>query len=795
VECLETRCVPTLTAFSAAAVAGVEGQTATGLFATFTDSDSSLTPANFTVNVNFGDGTTPVTVVPTQTSPTTYNVTASHLFAEESGSNTPPAPFNVTVTVTDNVNNLTSTATTPAQITDASLSSGNAVNPAGTLPTPTAFTGGNTGNSTSAAAGLANFEAAIGGVNNAGGPATSSGFRTINWDGVKTDGTDFGGGANTTVIVSGHTVAIPLNRFQSRGVFFSAIYAVSNDGFADVNPSVGSLLPAFSKPSTFAMFNENDIDFKFVVPSGTTPNSTLVSAASRGFGVIFINVELPGTTMELFNGTTSLGVFNVPVGGKSQPVFLGELFNSPLITSATLTLGTDVLFSFDGTTVTPGPNADDGVTHNLVTVDDWAFAEPQPIGNGFPIVSGAQGTPQALPTVSATEGAAFTGVVATFSDADPNANAKDYTATINWGDGHSTNGSITADPAGGFDVSGTNTYAESGNFPINVDVLDFGGGSQSINNTAKVAEAPLTVTGAAGLTASTGIQFTGVVASFTDAAPGSLATDFTATISWGDGNTSAGTIVATSTGFNVVGTNTYAVPGRFTIQITIQDEGQALATASTASSNVVVGTTNERLVAQLFHDLLGRTVDPGGLASFTGMLNSGATSLQVVQAIEGSPEFRNVEVNNVFVQLLGRPADPGGLSSFSAFLAGGGTVEQVEEMVAASPEFFQNQGGGTNDGFLDALFGKALGRAVDPMGRATFDQMLNSGVSRAQVAAAIFTSTEFEQDLVGKLYLKFLRRPVDSNGLNTSVSLLQSGGRDEQLIAALVSSPEYASLV
>src|SRR5262249_33756815 len=90
---------------------------------------------------------------------------------------------------------------------------------------------------------------------------------------------------------------------------------------------------------------------------------------------------------------------------------------------------------------------------------------------------------------------AFTGVVASFSDLDPNGNAKDFTATINWGDGHSTNGTITKNAQGGFDVSGTNTYARPGLFPINVDIADFGGGNGiagsiptvSVNNTAKVS--------------------------------------------------------------------------------------------------------------------------------------------------------------------------------------------------------------------------------------------------------------------------------------------------------------------
>src|SRR5207244_12265423 len=75
-----------------------------------------------------------------------------------------------------------------------------------------------------------------------------------------------------------------------------------------------------------------------------------------------------------------------------------------------------------------------------------------------------------------------------------NGNAKDYTALINWGDGHFSVGAITKNAQGGFDVSGTNTYNIPANFTIDVDVADFGGGpglngsqpTLSINNTAHV---------------------------------------------------------------------------------------------------------------------------------------------------------------------------------------------------------------------------------------------------------------------------------------------------------------------
>jgi hypothetical protein len=59
---------------------------------------------------------------------------------------------------------------------------------------------------------------------------------------------------------------------------------------------------------------------------------------------------------------------------------------------------------------------------------------------------------------SATTGSPFSGVVAHLIDGDTTAVASDYTATIDWGDGRSSAGSVVAAAGGGFDITGTHTY-------------------------------------------------------------------------------------------------------------------------------------------------------------------------------------------------------------------------------------------------------------------------------------------------------------------------------------------------
>lgn len=219
------------------------------------------------------------------------------------------------------------------------------------------------------------FRTAIGGVDNVGGAATTTGRREIGWDGVRVDGTDNNG--NTTVIVANKITGIPVNRFQNRGVIFGAVTAVAADGFASANAGVAGQFPAFSPANTFAAINTNQIEVNMVIVSAAT--TAPVNAASRGFGVIFLDVEKANTSsIEYFNGSVSLGKYFVPVGPSGEAEFLGVLFNAPVVTKAVITHGEGAIFSFNAGTVTAG-QADSAI--DQAATDDFIIAEPIPLNS------------------------------------------------------------------------------------------------------------------------------------------------------------------------------------------------------------------------------------------------------------------------------------------------------------------------------------------------------------------------------------------------------------------------------
>jgi uncharacterized delta-60 repeat protein len=234
-------------------------------------------------------------------------------------------------------------------------------------------------------------------------------------------------------------------------------------------------------------------------------------------------------------------------------------------------------------------------------------------------------------------------------------------------------------------------------------------------------------------------------------------------------------------------------------QLVVQSDGRAVAADGEAGllhlvryvADTPLPTANQRLVAQIYLDLLSRPVDGNGLAEWVGLLDQGINRSQVVGAIEVSQEFLTHAVNLLYAQYLHRTADPTGMNASINFFRFGGTMEQLIAVLVSSPEFRQSQGQGTNDGFLNALYQDALNRALDPSGRAAWDQALANGASYAQVADAILSSTEYRQDVVEEAYGLFLRRKADPSGLDNFTAVLNQGIRDESISALIIGSSEY----
>jgi len=182
-------------------------------------------------------------------------------------------------------------------------------------------------------------------------------------------------------------------------------------------------------------------------------------------------------------------------------------------------------------------------------------------------------------TFSIMEGNTFNGNVASFSDANLLAGASDFTATINWGDGNTTSGSVVKDSAGKFHVNGSHAYAETGPYNTAIQIHDLGGQNATAHGIAHVPEAPLFAGSPLTLHLTHGAAFSGTVGNFIDGDPLNTATgDYKATINWGDGKTSKASFALTSAGhWKVLGGHTYAKKGTYHLSLTVIDTGGASA--------------------------------------------------------------------------------------------------------------------------------------------------------------------------------------------------------------------------
>ena len=173
--------------------------------------------------------------------------------------------------------------------------------------------------------------------------------------------------------------------------------------------------------------------------------------------------------------------------------------------------------------------------------------------------------------LSATEGAGATFTVATFFDPDLNRQASDYTATISWGDGQSTQGWVDG-ANGSYTVTGDHAYLHPAGLPLQVTVTDPVGESETVVETASIDEVSLTATGGFQEGAVNNLSSNLTVAVFSDPNTYDLASSYTATIDWGDLTAkTSGAIDGEDGQFRITGNHAYTVNGIYTVTVTITD--------------------------------------------------------------------------------------------------------------------------------------------------------------------------------------------------------------------------------
>jgi streptogramin lyase len=194
-------------------------------------------------------------------------------------------------------------------------------------------------------------------------------------------------------------------------------------------------------------------------------------------------------------------------------------------------------------------------------------------------------------SVTATEGEGFTGkVVATATDADTASTASEYTASIDWGDGSTSAATITGG-GGSFTITGDHTYLDEGTYTTKITATDVDepANTDTATGTATVLDAallPTTIT-PPGVS---GRAYT-LTEGFVDTNPLATASDFTATIDWGDGGpTSTALVTGGNSLFSLAASHIYAGPGNggYKVQLHVADDGGSTLDQHTADEVLIL---------------------------------------------------------------------------------------------------------------------------------------------------------------------------------------------------------------
>jgi hypothetical protein len=213
----------------------------------------------------------------------------------------------------------------------------------------------------------------------------------------------------------------------------------------------------------------------------------------------------------------------------------------------------------------------------------------------------------------------------------------------------------------------------------------------------------------------------------------------------------------------------------------------------TTSLGLIPGVTdspNARLVAGLYVDLLHRLPAASEVSNWLGTpyVQNG----QVAGLVTSSPEYRANFITDDYETLLSREPSTSEVAAWLQDLATGLPEKQVTAMFLGSGEYFNDQGG-TNTGWLTAVYQNVLNRAPDAAGLAGWNSALIAGMARWQAALSIFNSSEANTVTVISAYRTVLGREPSAAELPDWVAAMNQGLAPSGLLASFASSSEFVN--
>lgn len=300
------------------------------------------------------------------------------------------------------------------------------------------------------------------------------------------------------------------------------------------------------------------------------------------------------------------------------------------------------------------------------------------------------------------------------------------------------------------------------------------------------------------------------VATFTAGNGSEPAANFQAVVVWGDGATSAGTVIQSGNSYIVAGSHTYSDINDNPVVVGIQDTTDAAASAIVTDTAKILprlpdgsaGTADQLFVYEYLKDLFQRPISIDEVNYWTAQFEKNHRDPQTLSSIviESTPpfEYRRDEIDSAFQTYLHRAADPQGEAYFLNLVnisqgvrSGPGTERRTSAILIASDEYYNQRSGGTVDGFINAVFEDALKRPATAHDLAYFEFQLTHGMSHVEFATTVLSSYESDVIQINKLYERYLGRPADPYGISAFVFNYNNGYGTETNTETLLDTPEF----
>ena len=195
-------------------------------------------------------------------------------------------------------------------------------------------------------------------------------------------------------------------------------------------------------------------------------------------------------------------------------------------------------------------------------------------------------------------------------------------------------------------------------------------------------------------------------------------------------------------------------------------------------------------VTAAYVDVLGRAPEPAGLNSWTARISAGMARSDMATAFNSSDEYYLLKIREAYNRALNRDPEPSGQSYWLAKLQRRElSPENIYATFLYSDEMYNVQGGGTNPGYVNALYQELLGRPAEADGMNYWLDRLGRE-RRSIVSDGIWYSNEKYNVRVEEAFQTFLGRSADAGAVSYWSGYAKAYG-PTAMRAAIMASNEY----